>query len=80
MRSVPAGHDYVRHAISPAADVSVLADPVLDPAEPARWWPHPALEAADRPEALDGADLVHVHFGYEHRSPGQIGEFVAALR
>ena len=37
-------------------------------------------EAADRPEVLDGADLVHVHFGYEHRSPGQIAEFVAALR
>ncbi|GAA1745583.1 hypothetical protein GCM10009832_31800 [Dietzia kunjamensis subsp. schimae] len=80
MRSVPAGHDYVRHAISPAAGVTVLADHVLDPAEPARWWPHPALEAADRPEVLDGADLVHVHFGYEHRSPGQIAEFVAALR
>ncbi|WP_440220506.1 glycosyltransferase [Dietzia sp. MNB45] len=80
VRSVPAGHDYVRHAISPAADVSVLADPVLDPAEPARWWPYPALEAADRPEVLDGADVVHVHFGYEHRSPGQIAEFVAALR
>ncbi len=80
VRSVPAGHDYVRHAISPAADVSVLADPVLDPAEPARWWPHPALEGADRPEVLDGADVVHVHFGYEHRSPGQIAEFVAALR
>ena len=80
VRSVPAGHDYVRHAISPAAGVTVLADHVLDPAEPARWWPHPALEAADRPEVLDGADVVHVHFGYEHRSPGQIAEFVAALR
>ncbi|UVE93870.1 glycosyltransferase [Dietzia sp. B32] len=80
VRSVPAGHDYVRHAISPAAGVTVLADPVLDPAEPARWWPHPALEAADRPEVLDDADLVHVHFGYEHRTPGQIADFVATLR
>ncbi|WP_231888877.1 glycosyltransferase family protein [Dietzia cinnamea] len=80
VRSVPAGHDYVRHALGGAADVVVLDDPVLDPAEPARWWPHPALEAAERPEVLDDADLVHVHFGYEHRSPGQIAEFVAALR
>ncbi|AWH94050.1 hypothetical protein A6035_16025 [Dietzia lutea] len=77
---MPAGHDYVRHALGPAADVVVLDDPVLDPAEPARWWPHPALEAAERTEVLDDADLVHVHFGYEHRSPGQIAEFVAALR
>lgn len=78
--SLPAGHDYVRHAVGPATDVEVLADPVLDPAEPARWWPHPALEAAERPEVLDGADLVHVHFGYEHRTPGQVAEFVAAVR
>lgn len=76
--SLPAGHDYVRHAVGPATDVEVLADPVLDPAEPARWWPHPALEAAERPEVLDGADLVHVHFGYEHRTPGQVAEFLAA--
>ena len=80
VRSVPAGHDYVRHALVPAAEVTVLDDPVLDPAEPARWWPHPALEAAERPEVLDGADLVHVHFGYEHRTPDQIAGFVAALR
>lgn len=78
--SVPAGHDYVRHAVGPASGVEVLADPVLDPAEPTRWWPHPALEAAERPEVLDGTDLVHVHFGYEHRTPGQVAEFVAAVR
>lgn len=77
VRSIPAGHDYVRHAVSPA---TMLTDPVLDPAEPTRWWPHPALEAAERLEVLDGADLVHVHFGYEHRTPGQIAEFVAAVR
>ena len=80
VRSIPAGHDYVRHAVGAAPGVMLLADPVLDPADPARWWPHPALEAAERPEVLDGADLVHVHFGYEHRTPGQIAEFVAALR
>ncbi|GAA1712603.1 hypothetical protein GCM10009831_22870 [Dietzia cercidiphylli] len=103
VRSIPAGHDYVRHAVGRAADptsggapgvatdptsgaatdpagIVVLADPLLDPAEPSRWWPHPALEAAERPEVLDGADLVHVHFGYEHRSPAQVAEFVAAVR
>ncbi|AVZ41349.1 MULTISPECIES: glycosyltransferase [unclassified Dietzia] len=83
IRSIPAGHDYVRHALGPVTergDVAVLADPLLDPAEPSRWWPHPALEAADRPEVLDGTDLVHVHFGYEHRSPAQVAEFVVAVR
>lgn len=84
VRSIPAGHDYVRHAIGPTTDrstaVIVLADPVLDPAEPSRWWPHPALEAAERPEVLDGAGVVHVHFGYEHRTPAQIAEFVGAVQ
>ena len=80
VRSVPAGHDYVRHAVGVAAGVRVLEDPLLDPAEPTRWWPHPALEAAERPEVLDGADLVHVHFGYEHRTPEQVAGFVSAVR
>lgn len=80
VRSIPAGHDYVRHAVGSAAGVLVLDDPLLDPADPGRWWPHPALEAAERPEVLDGADLVHVHFGYEHRSPGQVAGFVSAVR
>ncbi|PAY22941.1 hypothetical protein CEY15_11050 [Dietzia natronolimnaea] len=83
VRSIPAGHDYVRHALGSAierGDIVVLADPLLDPGEPTRWWPHPALEAAARPEVLDGTDLVHVHFGYEHRSPAQVAEFVAAVR
>lgn len=88
VRSIPAGHDYVRHAIGTApgpgaaglTTVRVLADPVLDPADPSRWWPHPALEAAERPEVLDGADVVHVHFGYEHRTPEQVAGFVSAVR
>ncbi|MFN3338339.1 MAG: glycosyltransferase [Dietzia sp.] len=80
VRSIPAGHDYVRHAVGSAAGVRVLDDPLLDPADPGRWWPHPALEAAERPEVLDGADLVHVHFGYEHRSPEQVAGFVSAVR
>ncbi|MFN3600082.1 MAG: glycosyltransferase [Dietzia sp.] len=80
VRSIPAGHDYVRHSVGSAAGVLVLDDPLLDPADPGRWWPHPALDAAERPEVLDGADLVHVHFGYEHRSPEQVAGFVSAVR
>ena len=78
IRSVPAGHDYVRHAVGPAVDL--LPDPLLDPADPDRWWPHPVLEAAERLELLDDADLVHVHFGYEHRTPQQIARFVDSVR
>lgn len=77
VRSIPAGHDYVRHALGPA--VVVLPDPVIDPADPARWWPHPVLAAAEHPAVLDGADLVHVHFGYEHRTPDQIARFVETV-
>ncbi|WP_010542240.1 hypothetical protein [Dietzia alimentaria] len=80
---MPAGHDYVRHAVGTAVGTSavhLLDDPILDPSDPARWWPHPALEAAERPGVLGGADVVHVHFGYEHRTPEQVAGFVSAVR
>ena len=80
VRSIPAGHDYVRHAVGSAPGIVLLDDPLVDPADPSQWWPHPALEAAERPEVLDGADLVHVHFGYEHRTPDQVAGFVSAVR
>ena len=77
---VPSGHDYVRSAIGGAPGVVLRPDPVLDPRDPARWWPHPVLDPDGDPSLLDGVDIVHVHFGYEHRTPGQLAGFVAHLR
>ncbi|WP_291313436.1 glycosyltransferase [Corynebacterium sp. UBA2622] len=73
--SVPATHPYTR-AVQPD-QVSYLPDPDID----GNWWPHPALEAgywAD-PARASEVDVMHVHFGFEHRTPAQIEELVRAL-
>lgn len=88
--SIPSQHPYVR-AVYPRAssrDVMVLPDPVLDPKEPERWWPHPAFtsqwwnfETTDTPWDLkQSIEAVHVHFGFEHLTVAQTQDFVAELR
>lgn len=83
---VPAAHPYVRRTL-PAADdpaaglVVHLPDPDPDdPARPAgaRWWPPVKLEPWW--VAGFGPDVLHVHFGYDDRSPSQLGALVAACR
>lgn len=70
--SIPAEHVYPQ-AIKPAG-VSFHPDPDID----GNWWPHPALEAQwwDTPRDVD---VVHIHFGYEHRTPEQLQELVDIL-
>lgn len=88
--SIPSQHPYVR-SIYPRLtvhDVKVLDDPLLDPQEPARWWPHPAFtpqwwqqDTADTSwQDKQSIDTVHVHFGFEHLSVQETREFVAELR
>ncbi|GAB3940021.1 glycosyltransferase [Corynebacterium tapiri] len=82
--SVPAGHPYPQAIVARPGETSadqeleILADPIVDPDEPARWWPHRALEPAfwtDRP-----ADVLHIHFGFEHLSLEQTHELAATLQ
>lgn len=70
--SIPAEHVYPQ-AIKPDR-VTFHPDPDID----GHWWPHPALEAQwwDTPRDVD---LVHIHFGYEHRTPEQLQELVDTL-
>ncbi|WP_231286561.1 glycosyltransferase [Corynebacterium timonense] len=70
--SIPAEHPYTR-AVRPAG-VAYLPDPDID----GHWWPHPALEARFWDTPVD-ADILHIHFGFEHRSPEQIAQLVRAL-
>ena len=42
------------------------------------WEPSPLLEPS--PTAMAGLDVVHVHFGYEGRTPAQLEQFVAGVR
>jgi hypothetical protein len=81
--SVPSGHVYVRHLAHPAAADGVLRlpDPPVGPDVPAgRWWPPPALEPAWVREHGDEFDLLHLHFGFDDRSPAQLRDWVEALR
>ena len=70
--SIPAEHPYTQ-AIQPAG-VEFLPDPDID----GNWWPHPALEASWWNQPRD-VDAVHIHFGFEHRTPAQIAELCDAL-
>lgn len=73
--SIPSGHVYPR-TIRPN-NTEFLPDPDID----GNWWPHPALEAEWWTEAnAAGIDVVHIHFGFEHRSPAQIVQLVTAIR
>lgn len=70
--SIPANHPYTQ-AIRPAG-VEYLPDPDIN----GNWWPHPALEAQYWRTPVV-ADLLHIHFGFEHRTPEQIEDLVAEL-
>jgi glycosyltransferase involved in cell wall biosynthesis len=81
--SVPSGHVYVDHLAHPAGPDGVLRlpDPSVGPGVPAtRWWPPPALEAGWVRAHADDFDLVHLHFGFDDRTPDQLREWVTALR
>ena len=76
---VPSGHPYVR-SIKPDS-VEFLPDPVVDPTDPERWWPHRVLDRSwweTDPRAND-VDVVHVHFGFEHLTPDETRDFTRIL-
>ncbi|NHU85424.1 glycosyltransferase [Kocuria sp. JC486] len=73
---VPADHPYVRAVLPPGEDLRIL-DPTQTSAS-TQWQPHPFLEA-DELRGLDSRpDVIHVHFGFEHRTTVQVQEFVDA--
>jgi GT2 family glycosyltransferase len=69
--SVPASHPYTRKVYD--ASVRVLPDG-SDP-----WWPHPVLEGSWPRRHADEVDVVHVHFGFEHRSAAELEEWCGEL-
>jgi len=90
--SVPAGHDYVRHLdpVQPLPGVPVVVRPPDpdpdDPSRPAtgRWWPPVALDPTwvrrrTGPDADPALDVLHVHFGFDDRSPAELTALVDAL-
>lgn len=80
--SLPAAHRYVEHLADPDGRDQVvrLPDPPVPGAPAGVWWPSPALEPGWVREHADAFDLVHLHFGFESRTPEQLSDLVATLR
>ena len=80
--SVPADHAYVRHLapLDRPGPVRLDDPPGVDEhgAPTGHWWPPVLLDAA-RTEQV-AADVLHVHFGFEGRTPAQLEDLVATLR
>ena len=80
--SVPSDHVYVRH-LSPlrrSAGAVRLPDPPVPGAPAGQWWPSPVLDPQWLRVHAPDLDVVHVHFGFEHRTARQLTELVAELR
>lgn len=80
--SVPSEHAYVRHLTAPGLSDGVvrLPDPPVPGAPAGQWWPSPVLEPSWLRAHRAELDLVHLHFGFEHRTAVELTEWVATLR
>lgn len=76
--SVPTGHPYVR-ALDDARVIR-LEDPPVAGGPPGRWWPSPWLEPSHLAPRAPEFDLLHVHFGFDDRTPDQLRDLVRTLR
>ncbi|NIZ90549.1 glycosyltransferase [Kineococcus rubinsiae] len=75
---VPGDHDYVAHlGDDRVPGVEVVRDD--DGAPAAGWRPSPALDAAWVTANADRFDVLHLHFGFEGRTPEQLRALVAAV-
>jgi hypothetical protein len=74
---VPAAHGYVAHLLDDRVPGVAL---VQLPGDDGGWRPSPALEAAWVATHADSFDVLHVHFGFEGRTPDELRDLVAALR
>jgi len=74
---VPADHGYVAHLVDDRVSGVAL---VRLPGDDGGWRPSPALEAGWVAAQAGSFDVLHVHFGFEGRTPDELRALVAALR
>jgi hypothetical protein len=82
--SVPASHVYVRHLSDPDGRDAVvrLADPIPTDRRrvPWGWWPPAMLDPAWVSANGEHFDLMHLHFGFDEKTPEQLHEMLDCLR
>lgn len=61
-----------------SAGLTLLPDPPVPGATVGQWWPSPVLEPSWPAHARETVDVVHLHFGFEHRSASQLEQWCAA--
>ncbi|MDA2893822.1 hypothetical protein PDG61_23120 [Mycolicibacterium sp. BiH015] len=80
LASVPAAHPFVGATTDPAL-VSLLPDPVPPGATlPGQWWPPRWLDPGYLRERIHEIDVLHVHFGFEAVTVGDLRAVVEVLR
>lgn len=78
MLHVPGGHGYVANVQDPRVPGVVV---VPEPGGPgAGWAPSPALDARWVAANAESFDVLHLHFGFESRTPRQLRDWLEALR
>lgn len=78
--SIPARHAYVDSVMPDARHIEPWVPTTPAGLQDDQWFPHPLLDATALRAVAQDLDLVHVHFGFEHRSVEQIRDFVAVCR
>ncbi|MDQ2850402.1 MAG: glycosyltransferase family 4 protein [Actinomycetota bacterium] len=77
--TVPGRHPYVDRCLAGADGIVHAPDPVGNVSYGDPWRPSPALEPSWVHAHSEEVDVVHLHFGFEHRSPDQLREWTRAL-
>ena len=80
--SIPSSHPYprglrVRSEADPA--IEHLPDPHVHGGRPGQWWPPPALTTDWLDDHAEQVDVVHLHFGFDARTPEQLSRWCARL-
>ncbi|MEP6648360.1 MAG: glycosyltransferase family 1 protein [Lapillicoccus sp.] len=83
MLSVPSRHAYPlrlreQHTLGRPA-IHHLPDPPVPGAGPDQWWPPPALTTEWIDEHAEELDVVHVHFGFDARTPDELTQWCETL-
>ncbi|MCC9204851.1 glycosyltransferase [Arthrobacter sp. zg-Y769] len=84
--SVPHSQVYIRHTGAvPGGENHVVRLPDPDPRNPgqsteAKWWPPVMLDAGWIRDNADSFDLMHIHFGFDAVSPGDLRAVTEELK